>query len=841
MAAGRLGPSELDTVNQELRARNRQQSAVAALGQAAIRGDDLATLMDEATRVVAETLGAQYSAVLELLPAGNVLLLRVGVGWRSGLVGHHTVPTGVGSLAGFVLSSDRPVVVTDMVRDTRFGQSPALLEHGIVSSMLVIVRGRTRPWGTLGVHTTRPRSFSPDDIGFLQSIANVLALAIERHEVEVAQRREKETLEALFDNIPLMIGFYDANGRVVRVNRQWEETLGWTLEAAQEVDLLAEVFPDPDLQARARAFIRRTERRWADFPMRTRDGKEIAVSWATFTLSDGSHVGFGLDVTERKRAEAALAESEARFAKIFQASPVALGMATIAEGRMLDVNESWLELYGYRRDEVLGRTNAELDLSVDREARTATARRVSEEGVARNVEMQVRRKSGEVRDLIVSAVPVNLAGEQAAWLTAQIDITDRKQAEEERARLFVSETRARTLAETALERLHAIQSITDSALHHLGLDELLHELLGRLQAALDADSAIVLLLDEERTSLCPRAVHGNVHPRVGSMRIPLGQGVAGRAAAEGRALIVDDYATVDLSRLEGVPAEDIRALVRSAMAAPLRIAGKIVGVVGVATGRPRRFTEQDLDLLQLVADRMAPSIERGRLLETVRAGRERMETLSRRLLTAQEEERRRLAVELHDELGQVLTAVKINLASLERLSGAAPAPAHLRDAIGSVDRAMERVRDLALDLRPSVLDDLGLPAALRWYVDRFARNSHVEVNVSIDAVPYLEAGLETACFRVAQEALTNVARHAQARQVWLDLHLLADGLELRVRDDGIGFEAGGARERAMGGASIGLLGMQERVSLAGGEFEIRSALGRGTEVRARFTVTRTPE
>jgi signal transduction histidine kinase len=254
--------------------------------------------------------------------------------------------------------------------------------------------------------------------------------------------------------------------------------------------------------------------------------------------------------------------------------------------------------------------------------------------------------------------------------------------------------------------------------------------------------------------------------------------------------------------------------------------------VSVASARPRRFTEEDLQLLQVVADRVAPAIERGRLDEAVRANREQLKALSRRLLTAQEEERRRLAVELHDELGQVLTAVKINLASLQCPAGAATAPANLRDTIASVDKAMERVRDLALDLRPSVLDDLGLAAAVRWYGDRFARTMHIDTHLSIDAVPKLSPELETACFRVAQEALTNVARHAQARNVWVDLHLVGDALDLRIRDDGVGFDARVARERAIGGASMGLLGMQERVSLAGGVYELSTGPGRGTEVKA---------
>jgi signal transduction histidine kinase len=147
------------------------------------------------------------------------------------------------------------------------------------------------------------------------------------------------------------------------------------------------------------------------------------------------------------------------------------------------------------------------------------------------------------------------------------------------------------------------------------------------------------------------------------------------------------------------------------------------------------------------------------------------------------------------------------------------------------------VRDIALDLRPSVLDDLGLPAALRWYADRFARNAQVEVHVAIDAVPDLEPEVETACFRVAQEALTNVARHARARHVWLDLHLLADGLELRIRDDGVGFDGAAARIRATRGGSLGVLGMEERISLAAGELALVTPPGGGTEVIVRLPMS----
>jgi signal transduction histidine kinase len=275
------------------------------------------------------------------------------------------------------------------------------------------------------------------------------------------------------------------------------------------------------------------------------------------------------------------------------------------------------------------------------------------------------------------------------------------------------------------------------------------------------------------------------------------------------------------------------------MGAPLLVDGRVIGVVSVASTSRSAFTDQDLGLLQVVADRAAPTIERGRLVERVRAGRERLKAMSRRLLTAEEEERRRVAVELHDDLGQVLTAAKINLESAGRSSNVDAAQSHLREAIGCVDQAMQRVRDLALDLRPSVLDDLGLAAALRWYVDRLAQKAHWETHLSIAPIPKMEPAVETTCFRLAQEALTNVARHAQATHIWFDLDLCGQEVELRLRDDGIGFDVSAARERAIGGASLGLLGMEERVSLAGGQSEILSAPGTGTEVRARFPVRST--
>jgi PAS domain S-box-containing protein len=512
--------------------------------------------------------------------------------------------------------------------------------------------------------------------------------------------REHETLEAIFDNIPVMISVFDAAGRIARVNREWTRVLGWTLEEAQQIDILAETYPDARDREAVTAFIRRADSGWVEFRPRTRDGRYIDCAWARFALEDGSSIGFGLDFTDRKRVEAA--------------------------------NQHLLE----------------------------------------------------------------------------------------------DQTRLRTQAEATLEQLRAIHRITDAALSNLGLDDLLREVLSRLRSTLQVEIAAVRLIDDAKNVLYLRAIDGVPFERLAGVDIPIEAIDLGAPSVTYDVKPPPPGATDWFAQIW----EAIEMPIRSGGSIPLVVAGKPIGIVGVAGTRPS-MTAQDLYILQVVADRVAPAIERGRLMEVARASQDRLKAVSGQLMTAQEEERRRVAVELHDDLGQLLTAAHINLQSA---AAAAGADSSLAEALSCVDQALSRVRDLALDLRPSVLDDLGLASALRWYVDRFTHKTHIETQLAIDDIARLDTRLEITCFRLAQEALTNVARHAQARHAWVDLHLHTNRIDFSVRDDGIGYDVAAAKARAIGGASLGLLGMQERVTLMGGEFQVISTLGHGTEVTAVF-------
>ena len=215
--------------------------------------------------------------------------------------------------------------------------------------------------------------------------------------------------------------------------------------------------------------------------------------------------------------------------------------------------------------------------------------------------------------------------------------------------------------------------------------------------------------------------------------------------------------------------------------------------------------------------------------QALRDAHRRLQALSVRLLQVEETERRRIARELHDGVGQLLTAVKLRLAGLKPSS--ADYVSRRSECVAAIDDALEQVRRVSRDLRPSQLDDLGLVAALRSHFDRQAGSAGFKPHFAHKGVPpRLAAEIETTCFRIAQEALTNIARHAQASEVWVTLAGTEEELRLEVRDNGRGFDVAAARLGATAGKSMGLLSMEERATLAGGRLAIDSAPGRETRL-----------
>ena len=349
------------------------------------------------------------------------------------------------------------------------------------------------------------------------------------------------------------------------------------------------------------------------------------------------------DITERKLAEEELRQSEERFSKAFHSSPAALCVALLEDGKLMEVNNAFLRMTGYGRADLINKSTSEVGLWPDPKQKTTMAGLVREQGAVTDLELNFRKKSGDIRDGLFSIDLIELSG-KACVLGMALDITERKR---------------------------------------------------------------------------------------------------GEAAAR---------------------------------------------------------------------------------------------NYSRLLIEAQEAERQSIARELHDQIGQVLTAIRINLQTVRQSCETSESRASIDEGTEMVDQALGQVRDLSFELRPSLLDDLGLVAALRWYCDRYAKRTGIRTatvtNLASDEFR-LRKELETACFRIVQEALTNVARHAEASSVLINLETLHTGISLSIKDDGIGFGEH-SRNTAASPHLLGLRGMQERALALGGEFEVNSAAPRGTEIRAHF-------
>lgn len=216
----------------------------------------------------------------------------------------------------------------------------------------------------------------------------------------------------------------------------------------------------------------------------------------------------------------------------------------------------------------------------------------------------------------------------------------------------------------------------------------------------------------------------------------------------------------------------------------------------------------------------------------------RLQTLSKRMLAIQEEERRNISRELHDDVGQTLTALKIGLHRLAE--GRVGNPQGLTaECVGKADAALEKLRQIALDLRPPQLDQLGLEEALGWLAERQHAMTGLVIRCKFSGLDRRPPpSLESACYRIAQEAINNATRHASAKEVQVSVESDGTLLKLNIHDDGVGFDEQAARQRVLKGGSMGLIGMEERAHLVGGRLKLRSVPGSGTTVSAIFPLDR---
>lgn len=283
------------------------------------------------------------------------------------------------------------------------------------------------------------------------------------------------------------------------------------------------------------------------------------------------------------------------------------------------------------------------------------------------------------------------------------------------------------------------------------------------------------------------------------------------------------------------PAESYWSDVRSAMLIPIRIRKRAIGVLRLEATRRFTFDEGDVKVFSVLGEQIGYAVSRALVLEALHKKQAELRAVSESLEASLEADRRRIARELHDELAQSMTAAKLNLGLLEDVtggSGRADGRRLIHETAALLDRTIAETRRISMDLRPAMLDELGLLPALRWYAGVFAGRTGIRVALRARAAEArIRRELETLLYRFVQEALTNVVRHAQARRVQISLTGGGGRMRAVVWDDGVGMTP--ARPRRNG---LGLLGMRERVERAGGSLRIHSKPGFGTRLEAEIPI-----
>lgn len=570
-----------------------------------------------------------------------------------------------------------------------------------------------------------------------------------------------------------------------------------------------------------------------------------------------------------KKNEEALRFSEEKFAKAFRSSPNPKIISSLADGRYIEVNDSFLQLIGYAREEVVGHTAIELNIWLRQEDRTKVKEMLQAEGIVRNLECAFRTKSGQVRVVLLAAEIIEINGEPCI-IGVVNDITERKRMEEELRRtrdeleIRVQERTAELAesnealqvkmveqkeVETRLQATNDLLNLFPKSSRKEYLDGVIDLLRTRSQCRcvgirilqekgdIPYESYVGFSQDFWKSEnwlsvnrdhcVCTRIVSGNLEPQDAPFLTP-----AGSFRCDNMVQFLATLSAQDRLKFRCVcPQSGFQSLA----VIPLRYGIKTLGAIHLADERAGIMPLRTAEFIEAMSILIGEAIHRFDLEDDLRESENRLHYLSSQLLTAQENERKRIARELHDSIGQSLAATKFILEKkLSQLdNGIAPPGVTLEDVIPMIQNTIEESRRISMDLWPSVLDDLGILSAISWFCRQFGSvYSAIAIEKQLDIKEHeIPTSLKVVIYRVLQETLNNVAKHSRADRVYISLWKQDGKIELTIEDNGIGFDPETSRK------GLGLVSMKERVEFSGGKLAIESDLNLGTTIRATWPIS----
>ncbi len=392
----------------------------------------------------------------------------------------------------------------------------------------------------------------------------------------------------------------------------------------------------------------------------------------------------------------------------------------------------------------------------------------------------------------------------------------------------------------ANRKLHATNVIAETVSQSLDLEEVLNSALDRVLELTKGTKGAIFIMDQESQRLYPRAYRGLSQEFIQAITgLKVGEELAGKVVETGKAIFGDDIGSDPRISPSIIRSHINQEGLRAFASFPLRSKSQILGVMSVSSPVAHQFKAEDIELLDCIANQVAVAIENALLHQEIQRRGEMRRHLLQQCIYIQEEERRRIARELHDDTSQVLTSLS---ARLEAIMCMLPPDLHpnsihgeLRGIQSSMIRMIDDTHRMIYQLRPTVLDDLGLVAAVRWQADNLLEARGIKVRFdSAGKERKLPSDVEIGLFRIIQEATNNIVKHAEAWNSKIEIRFEDNMLSILVEDDGRGFDVDQVMNITNEKRGFGLLNIKERVEYMGGQLSIQSQLNLGSQITVQI-------
>jgi PAS domain S-box-containing protein len=644
-------------------------------------------------------------------------------------------------------------------------------------------------------------------------------LAAER--IAASERQFRSLFTEMANGFSLFEVVRDKKGKpvniaFVEVNPAFEDITGLRLEDITS-KTITEVLPDfdrgwlqdyLDIALNDRALHRK------DFNQRLGIHTDIRA----FSPRAGQVAVLLTDITEQETLQDQI-EQERDRAQDYLDTVQSIMIAMDSEGSLTLINPKACELLGYTEQELLGKNWFDTCLPRENIAEIKDVFQKIVRGEMESVqyyENPVRTRLGQ-QPIIAwhNAVMKDRDGNFLGVLSAGEDITARKAAE---------------------KRFNTLFDISTKLIMESYDQDMLQGIADEVRNRIDAAQAVTIwLYNPGPHQLTIQAIAGFEDASMIGLTIAASEGVAGQVAISRQARLVH-HAQRDqaFTTVGGFTPEMSR--IQCLMCAPLVFKDRLLGVICVDNfDTPQALTAEDLSLVESIANQLAGVVENAILFEQLQQSQAELRSLSTRLLEVQEEERRLVALDLHDHFGQILTTFKLSLRPEAFIKHSeAEQRARLAEVTAIVDELIEAAEDLSLRLRPAILDDLGVATAFEWHIQRFSRQAHLPIHAQIllDKRRRFAGNIEITLFRVLEESLSNALRHGDPASIHVNLRADQEYIHLSVQDDGSGFSIEDLNDDDR--SQTGLTGMQERVRLLNGEFIIHSVPQIGTTIEVKI-------